>query len=88
MLHHFKAYISRINNMYSLLFLDKYFLRNRGRTRLGLMNHLVCTTFLFDLVKTLGFLKRFEHWQRRSECRIWGLIFQNFLEGSNPPPSP
>ena len=32
MLHRFKAYISRINNMYSLLFLDKYFLRNRGRT--------------------------------------------------------
>ena len=32
MLHHFKAYISRINNMYSLLFLDEYFLRNRGRT--------------------------------------------------------
>ena len=29
---HFKAYISRINNMYSLLFLDIYFLRNRGRT--------------------------------------------------------
>jgi hypothetical protein len=32
MFHHFKAYISRINNMYSLLFLDKYFLRNRRRT--------------------------------------------------------
>jgi hypothetical protein len=30
MLHHFKAYISRINNMHSLLFLDKYFLRNRA----------------------------------------------------------
>jgi hypothetical protein len=28
--NHFKAYISRINNMYSLLFLDKYFLRNRA----------------------------------------------------------
>jgi hypothetical protein len=41
MLHHFKAYISRINNMYSLLFLDKYFLKNRGRTRLGLTNHFV-----------------------------------------------
>jgi hypothetical protein len=25
MLHHFKAYISRINNKYSLLFLNKYF---------------------------------------------------------------
>ena len=32
MLHHFKAYISRINNIHSLLFLDKYFLRNRRRT--------------------------------------------------------
>jgi hypothetical protein len=41
MLHHFKAYISRITNMYSLLFLDKYFFKNRGRTRLGLTNHFV-----------------------------------------------
>jgi hypothetical protein len=27
------------------------------------------------------FLKRFEHWSRLSECRIWGLIFQIFLGG-------
>jgi hypothetical protein len=30
-----------VNNMYSLLFLDKYVLKNRVRTRLGLTNHFV-----------------------------------------------
>ena len=104
MLHHFKAYISRINNMYSLLFLDKYFFKNRGRTILCLMNHFVLwIPGLYEWVgiqinffeiynffvwpgKKNSFLKRFEHWQRPSECRIWGLIFQNFLGGETPPP--
>jgi hypothetical protein len=39
------------------------------------------TQSVADLVKKIRFFKRFEHWQRPSECRIWGLIFQNFLGG-------
>jgi hypothetical protein len=39
------------------------------------------TTFLFDLVKELGFLKRFEHWAETLRMQDLGSNFSKFSWG-------